>query len=396
MEEDPTVFPTAASGTSASGTSSGDATSSRTNGDAPGTEDLTIVITTSPIPSMPSTALLQTCLSSLDNVGKCPIIIVCDAIGQVRDDPPNWKKGQVRPHHVKAYSEYVDNVRTIADAQQRPCQLLSLSTWHGCALALQAALKLVSTRFVMLVQHDQIFLRDFDVRGVLGAMRAQPEVIRYVGIPSRTTLRYRARAAERFGLDLPALSLPEHLREPLLPLLMWFDKPHITSCAHLQHLYATTRGLVPGCFLEDVIGRPQLEEIKALGLGAHAKHGTWVVEEDSRPVTYHLSGRKVQAEDRASRIRAEGDAGVRSVTAMPAMHDGPVWAEATTSIYAAAPGLAPPPCAAPCAPPPSSRFRGVCYRCQAKGHSFRFCPLALASEAGGDATARNPQVVQVA
>ena len=70
---------------------------------ADASRDLTIVVTTSPIPSMPSTALLQTLLASLDNVqalADCRVLIVCDGVGKVRDGPPNWKCSQIKAEHV--------------------------------------------------------------------------------------------------------------------------------------------------------------------------------------------------------------------------------------------------------------------------------------------------------
>ena len=68
--------------------------------------DLTIIVTTSPIPSMPSTALLEALLKSFDNVvvEQCRTIIVCDGIGEVVDGKPNWKRSRVNPEHVLSYA----------------------------------------------------------------------------------------------------------------------------------------------------------------------------------------------------------------------------------------------------------------------------------------------------
>ena len=154
---------------------------------------LTVLITTSPIPSAPSTALLETLLCSLDQVAAlrtCPVIVVFDGIGAVieHDAPPNYKRSRIHAEHARAYGEYKQNARALLAAQRRHIRTLELTTWHGCALATRAALEQVQTPLVMLLQHDQVLLRDFDAQGLLDAMCAHPAMLRYVALPSRTTL----------------------------------------------------------------------------------------------------------------------------------------------------------------------------------------------------------------
>ena len=49
------------------------------------------------------------------------------------------------------------------------------------------------------------------------------------------------------------------LNSPLLPLLMWYDKPHIVSVEYLRNHVYIDGALSLGDFVEDVLGRPQLE-----------------------------------------------------------------------------------------------------------------------------------------
>ena len=242
---------------------------------------LTVLITTSPIPSAPSTALLETLLCSLDQVAAlrtCPVIVVFDGIGAVieHDAPPNYKRSRIHAEHARAYGEYKQNARALLAAQRRHIRTLELTTWHGCALATRAALEQVQTPLVMLLQHDQVLLRDFDAQGLLDAMCAHPAMLRYVALPSRTTLRYAERVRERFGLELPEPRVLPELGTPLLPLLMWFDKPHLTWAAHLRTLYETTP-FAPGSFVEDVVGRAQLDWLQE-ELARTARVGDQVVQ----------------------------------------------------------------------------------------------------------------------
>ena len=248
--------------------------------------DLTIIVTTSPIPSMPSTALLEALLKSFDNVvglEQCRTIIVCDGIGEVVDGKPNWKRSRVNPEHVLSYAAYIDNVSDLTRRCARPTEVLVLPSRHGCGLAVAAALAQVVSTFVMIVQHDQIFLRSFDLGGVLEAMRAHAD-LHYVGIQSRTTLSYKERVADRFGIQLEERWMPQ-LSSPLLPLLMWYDKPHIVSVEYLRNHVYIDGALSLGDFVEDVLGRPQLEDIKRHGICAHGKYGTWVLADDNKCVS---------------------------------------------------------------------------------------------------------------
>ena len=102
--------------------------------------------------------------------------------------------------------------------------------------------------------------------------------------------------AERFGFQLTELHQAP-LGSPLLPLLMWYDKPHIVWTDYLRTRVYACGILRPGDFVEDVFGRAQMEDIKKHGMDAHSRYGTWVLcDDDTSPVTYHLSGRKVLAQ----------------------------------------------------------------------------------------------------
>ena len=62
---------------------------------------LTVIVTTSPIPSMPSTALLEALISSWEltpALRDCAKIVMCDGIGEVNDQrKPNYKQALLPP-----------------------------------------------------------------------------------------------------------------------------------------------------------------------------------------------------------------------------------------------------------------------------------------------------------
>ena len=113
-------------------------------------------------------------------------------------------------------------------------------------------------------------------------------------------------------------------------------------------------------------------------MGAHAKYGTWVLDEPT-PAIYHLSGRRALASASSSHAspseRGEAKAApVLDAASLAGSNSG------SQSFVAAVDGLQPPgPAAAPIGSgsegqSPTYKFRGLCFHCDQKGHSFKFCP----------------------
>ncbi len=75
-------------------------------------------------------------------------------------------------------------------------------------------------------------------------------------------------STDRFG---PPLSL--------IPLLFWYDKTHVCSCAYYREYVFNHPSVKKACFIEETLGLFQLEDIKANGMVAHAKHGTWLLDQ---------------------------------------------------------------------------------------------------------------------
>ena len=110
-------------------------------------------------------------------------------------------------------------------------------------------------------------------------------------------------------------------------------------------------------------------------------------------MTYHLSGRKVVAQV-PSGMGEEGLIDTAPDGSDSYQLPAATWTANCMVIHAAVPGLAalettamefddtdkPPATSGPnagngVAEKRQGKFKGICYRCKAKGHSFRFCPL---------------------
>lgn len=154
---------------------------------------LTVIITTSPVQSHPSSKLLEDVLDSFVRVPdlcSCKKLLVCDGFKVVSQAHKNGsgsnnqsKKGLVSAEVGHRYEEFVGSVTTRAMAGTHPFDLgttevIRLKKHMGFAYAVKEALTRVTTPYVMVVQHDFAFLRSFDLRSVLQAMVAQPEVLK--------------------------------------------------------------------------------------------------------------------------------------------------------------------------------------------------------------------------
>jgi len=191
-------------------------------------ELLTVIIQTSPIPSHPSTALLEALFRSfvkVDGLLESKIIILCDGVDVILDDDDdnsskndannnnnnnneqqchygktkkkrkekavveNPKHGKVSRETAQAYKEHLERLRTAVSLQQSPfvpyhekggsIELVELSERHGSAKAIQAAFlddpKLISTPLVMIGQHDNFFIQSVPLRACAHVMMMQEQ-----------------------------------------------------------------------------------------------------------------------------------------------------------------------------------------------------------------------------
>lgn len=198
---------------------------------------LTIIVTTSPIRSHPSTQLLEHTFDTFHFAGdefayECPKVIVCDGCRVVAEEGSSSssdreEKKDDNAHHqrkvTRKYSNMKQNLRngiatieqannytefklrlrklcdeansTSSDQTKNPfrnTQVVELEERHGYGFALRHALyHCVNTPYVCVIQHDRTFMRPAPVAEVVSAMRNDPEQsIKYVGLTMRSNLMY--------------------------------------------------------------------------------------------------------------------------------------------------------------------------------------------------------------
>ncbi|KAI0522047.1 hypothetical protein F5B22DRAFT_592637 [Xylaria bambusicola] len=325
---------------------------------------LTLVITTSPTPSAPSTDLISSILDSFklhcSGLLSCRVTVVFDTYDRISESM-RLKKGQVTHALAQAHELYKANVKGLilkewcarvnqdsslvfrrenALAEYGSPHLaenhvvLSISQTHdkritfiepvarlGFGLAVRSALRITETPYVWVQQHDWPLVRDIPLDSLLEVMQASEAEgssappVKYVCLPAIRMVSY---ATSPHVQPFPALrTLTAQLKRdfvpasrpdvavPLTPLFFWHDKPHIAFTAHyLARIFPSRLAIARGDFIEDHVGQRARAQMKE---GNWVKWACWLYyPEDGREICLkHRNGRKwkgVEAEQQVKEM----------------------------------------------------------------------------------------------
>ncbi|VTT80110.1 unnamed protein product [Fusarium fujikuroi] len=307
---------------------------------------VTVIITTSPTPSAPSTQLVSAVLESFEEhchaLTLCNVIVVFDAFDQILPTA-RLKKGQVTPQQAADFDEYKKNVKeliltkyhqvgaefaqrrataeygspkpqntveyTISQTGDKKVTFIEPSRRLGFGLAVRSALRVTQTPFVWVQQHDWALVADVPVAPLVQIMKAYDShhetPIKYICLAA---IRMLSHAISEQHPVLRELSTsftqkyedPSHpgVKIPLTPIYFWHDKPHLASTAHyLERVFPSRLAMLRGDFIEDKIGqraRAQMKEGLALADDKQwTKWATWLYYPDDgkQLCLKHLQGR---------------------------------------------------------------------------------------------------------
>lgn len=296
-----------------------------TEADADLSAMLTVICTTSPSPVHPSCEVIMQVFDSLDHyapaLATCRTIVVCDGCNV--HPRCKYRSGMVDQAALERYQEYKRQLRTelagraagggvpataapppesAAAAGTEPVpggrfELLELSSRHGFGYAVRAALALVKTPLVCVLQHDRTCLRRVGVGEIARAVLESEGRVGYVLLPTRATRNYHLQMSSRMGLRGVKLrgGLEENarpLRTPrrrLLPCLQWYDSTHVASVAFYRELFARHPGI--GGFIESKLGPLMFADYAERGCAAAVQ--TWrcyLYDDGGEPMVGHLNG----------------------------------------------------------------------------------------------------------
>lgn len=232
-------------------------------------DSLSILVISSPSPSHPSTFLVEQCLCSalaaLALPTSLPLFIILD--GYKLHSKARTKVGRITSDMEVRYDEYhrrlLQAIQEIGFAPQNT-HIERLASHHGFALAVKAGLELAQTKYVLVLQHDRIFRKRFDVlRFLLSWLSDDPRAndIRYLGFPTQSNNAHDIEVASHFllpflhdpdvriELDAPGMS-----RMALQPALHWWDSQHIAVREKYLQIFSPAKEMSKE--LEELMGGP--------------------------------------------------------------------------------------------------------------------------------------------
>ncbi|KAI0886426.1 uncharacterized protein GGS22DRAFT_128506 [Annulohypoxylon maeteangense] len=322
----------------------------------PASSLLTVIITTSPTPSAPSTELISAILSSFRNhcalLLSCRIVIVFDTYDRIAPHA-RLKKGQVTPDGAMTFDHYKHNVMQLilrefnqdsnmeslvrgqgeaefghsavetnvvsfltSQTPDKQVTFIEPAKRLGFGLAIRSALRLIVTPFVWVQQHDWPLVSDITLEPLLDIMRVtesdEKAPVKYICFPSIRLLSY---AESAHVTHFPVLKgLTESLKRDfvtesgasisLTPMFFWHDKPHLASTEHyLSRVFPSRLSVSRGAFIEDTIGQRSRNQMK---MGNWAKWATWLYYPDNgdKLCLRHLQGRTWQGTEKELEMKA--------------------------------------------------------------------------------------------
>lgn len=312
----------------------------------PISEVLTVIITTSPTPSAPSTELLDTILASFQEfcppLLSCRVVVVFDTFDRIAA-VNRLKKGSVTAEGAEHFPAYKENVKrlilnqfaggggpgeipiieeegqaefgspcipgnftsfTVRRTEDKRVIFIEPSERLGFGLAVRSALRLVETPYIWVQQHDWKLHASIPVHSILGVMMnsssgGEEVPVKYVCLPSPRMLGYAKSAHVTPFTALRELTFSlkrdftssEKGEIPLTPLFFWHDKTHIASTEHyLSSVFPTRLAMPRGAFIEDHIGQRARNQMKE---GLFEKWASWLYypEGGTLQCLRHLHGR---------------------------------------------------------------------------------------------------------
>jgi hypothetical protein len=179
----------------------------------------------------------------------------------------------------------------------------------GFSLAVRTALRITTTPYVWVHQHDWTLETAVPLVELLDTMmnydQHETTPIKYVNLPSIRLLKYAEQSDNMRFENFRKLTRQlkqefemtdenaQTVKISLTPLFFWHDKPHIASTAHyLQGVFPSRLATKRGTFIEDTIGQKARAQMKE-DPKEWKKWATWLYYPDNgkQLCLRHLEGR---------------------------------------------------------------------------------------------------------
>ena len=226
---------------------------------------LTIIITASFIPTHPSIKIIQETIESLQLINVPPNTKIILA-----HDYSNNKNYIKYLNRLKKYINLYSNIKIVTRQK------------HGHLVGnIRNALKYVKSKYILVIQHDLPFIRNFNVANVISDMEENRR-IKHVRFNKRNNIKKKTDARnELFGLQVKQSNYT-YTRTP-----GWSDNNHLCLTSYYNDIIM--KECKDGGAMEDTLFN------KSVDKKTHRRYGTYLFGElNHPPIINHTDGRKTQ------------------------------------------------------------------------------------------------------
>ncbi|TAD97623.1 MAG: hypothetical protein EAZ97_12185 [Bacteroidetes bacterium] len=228
---------------------------------------LSVIITTSPIKSNPSTKMIDEVITSLNFEDDWQIIVVCD--GYKISEKQELKSGMINEKQAKNYLQYIENLKSICPPN---FEILLREQRCGFAENVYFALKKCIFEFVLVVQHDFVFVQSIDFEALIKKYFIENN-INYLTFKSN-------------GKDNRSNYIEQNTE--ILPLLFLYDRNHLVRKSF--YLETVFKKYKVKNFIEDSFGQFMKTQLKA-NIADFDLFRTYILN-SKKNILKHVHGRK--------------------------------------------------------------------------------------------------------
>ncbi|GAB5353429.1 hypothetical protein AAMO2058_000035600 [Amorphochlora amoebiformis] len=258
-------------------------------------DKVTMIMATSPVKSNPSTELLEQTMRSIrlfcKGTQKLPKIILCDGYTlTTQTGQGTARKGRrITREKAEDYKEYLRRIQAHIDdgnANFEGCKMLILPKLHGFGLAMQEAIKLVKTPYILVAQHDRAFIsRGEDLKTLVNLLDEEKD-INYIGYLTHRQINYCSRMMSQHQLRIHPI---KRQGIELVPLIHFLDSMHLARTSFWEYMFSTGTIKIRD-FPEHTFGNVQRWDIVKHGMKEFGKYGTYLLW-DGVCCIKHVNGR---------------------------------------------------------------------------------------------------------
>jgi len=221
-------------------------------------DQLTVIMVTSPISSHPSTELMERVVSSFSlvpSLHSCKMLLLADGAKSGKFRP---KRGSVPIEMVTNYNMYLDKIEELVHTAKENSiwsrtRVIRMPHHVGFGHAVLKGLRLATTEYVIVLQHDHPFSIGFSLCPVLEFM--QKHEANYVSLPISTVWRHVNRCSSMHQIDLRAKSVSVGISR-FIPILFWYDGTHVARRnKYIELVFEGEQALPVGHFIEDTFSQ---------------------------------------------------------------------------------------------------------------------------------------------